>query len=247
MVEYLSPSALGKRIAEIHIGLSYTGVTLDSGEMGVAYTFPGEFYRGCECFRNRESLSDSEALDILKLLESKVQLERTVGLAAANALTDKHSAKFLKGDFLDYVDFRPSDTIGMVGNFAPMVANIRSRVKELLIFEIEHHSSPEILPAEGAFSILPGCDAAIITGTAIINDTIDRLLIHCRHCRETVILGASTPLAADAFADTPVTLLSGIKVLDKGIVFRAINEGGGLRKFRTGVKKFNLRINSLDT
>ncbi|NQS99082.1 MAG: DUF364 domain-containing protein [candidate division Zixibacteria bacterium] len=247
LLEFLSPPALGKRVAEVHIGLSYTGVVLDSGEMGVAYTFPGEFYRGCKCFTNRKPLSGSDALSVLKLLESEVQLERTVALAAANALTDKRSEEFLTGDFLDYVDLRPSDTVGMVGNFAPMVANIRSRVKELLIFEIEHQSSPEIYPAQSAFSMLPGCDAAIITGTAIINDTLDRLLIHCRNCRETVILGASTPLIPEAFADTPVTLLSGIKVVDNSLVLRAINEGGGLRKFRKGIKKLNLRINTLDT
>jgi uncharacterized protein (DUF4213/DUF364 family) len=83
---------------------------------------------------------------------------------------------------------------------------------------------------------------AIITGTSLINGTIDRLLRLAAGCREVAILGPSTPLLAEAFRGLQVHCLSGVRVEDPEEVFRIIGEGGGFRFFKDHTTKLNIRL-----
>jgi hypothetical protein len=56
------------------------------------------------------------------------------------------------------------------------------------------------------------------------------------------LLGPSTPLLPEAFADTPVTWLSGIRIENPAQVLRVVSEGGGTRTFSPYVQKVNLRL-----
>jgi len=87
---------------------------------------------------------------------------------------------------------------------------------------------------------MPRC--LVITSTSIVNQTIDRLLEAACNCREVVLLGASTPLVPPAFAGTPVTLLSGVVVLDPGEILRRVSEAGGTRSFKGHVQKLNFPL-----
>ena len=61
-------------------------------------------------------------------------------------------------------------------------------------------------------------------------------------CREVVMLGTSTPMSKAVFADTPVTLLSGIVVNDATGVLQAVSEAGGTPAIRAYTNKVNLRV-----
>jgi uncharacterized protein (DUF4213/DUF364 family) len=81
---------------------------------------------------------------------------------------------------------------------------------------------------------------ALLTSTAIINRTADRLLTLVDVCREVVFLGASTPLAPSVFEGTGVTMLSGVTVVDAKTILQIVSEGGGMRLFKSSVQKVNL-------
>jgi len=53
--------------------------------------------------------------------------------------------------------------------------------------------------------------------------------------------GPSTPLVPEVFIGTPVTMLSGVRVIDDAIL-RAVSEGGGMRQFRPYVREINYRL-----
>ena len=247
LVRALSDVSQRFSIAEVRIGLTYTAVLLDNGELGLAYTFLDRIPRGCIAFPDKNTLLGRQSTELLEILQSPRQLDRAVGLAAVNALASSVSAGYFQGDSRKTIDIRKNDTVGMVGHFEPLVAEIKSRAEKLLIFEIEDKLTEGFFPAHEALTALPTCDVAIITATSIVNDTIDALLQSCVNCREVVILGASTPMNAEAFEDTLVTLLSGLKVTDIDLVMRVISEGGGMRKFKKGVQKINLRIERAST
>lgn len=242
IVENLSSAAESRTIADARIGLTYTAVRLDNGDMGLAYTFLDSIPRGCRFFSSRGGLRGKPAAEVLEMLNSPVQIERAAGLAAANALAVSLKQRFTPGDSRELVELEPGDTVGMVGHFEPLVSDIESRVKSLLIFEIEQNASPGMIPAGEAPARLPRCDVVIITATSIVNDTIDSLLAACGNSRETVILGASTPLVKGVFAGTAATLLSGVQVIDPELVLRVVSEGGGMRSFKAGIKKVNIRV-----
>jgi uncharacterized protein (DUF4213/DUF364 family) len=132
----------------------------------------------------------------------------------------------------------------MVGCFSPLVEPIRQRVRRLFIFERGPRLAPDLLPENRAADLLPECSVALITATTLMNGTIDALLSAAAHCREVVLLGPSTPLVADVFADSHrrASLLSGVVVTDSPGLVRVVARGGGTRDFGTSVSKVNLRV-----
>ena len=232
------------RVSEVRIGLGYTAVMLTDGRTGVAYTFRDEAGDSCTVFDGLRPISGRSALDLVSLLESADPIEAAVGLACANALTNRSSPEFMSGDILARIDLDRDDHVAMVGHFRPLVKGLRQRARSLTIFERVMDPQGEIRPAEEAEELLPQCQVALITATSIINHTIDRLLEWARSCREIVVLGASTPLLPEAFENAHVTMLSGVVVKEPAEVLRIVSEGGGMRLFSPHVQKVCWRPDS---
>jgi len=240
IVAHLADRARETRVEDVRIGLSYTAVKLADERAGVAYTFP-QPRRGCCLFSGPRPLSGQPASDLLALLESTDSLKASVGLACANALANVASDQLVEGDVLDQLQLRPDDDVGMVGYFAPLVEALRARARSLTIFETVDEPRADLRPAREALETLPRCQVALITGTSIINHTIDELLAAAAQCRDVVVLGASTPMLPQAFAGTNVTLLSGVVVRDVPGLLRVVSEGGGMRVFKSLVRKGSVR------
>jgi uncharacterized protein (DUF4213/DUF364 family) len=126
----------------------------------------------------------------------------------------------LQGDVLDAIEVRDGENVCMVGCFLPVVERLKTR--GITVKSVDLEKKPGVLPATEAFSVLRESQVALITATAIINGTIDRLLEAAEHCREVVVLGPSTPLVPPAFKDIPVTCLAGIRVEQPDELFRVI-------------------------
>ena len=74
------------RITDVRIGLGYTAVQLSKGSVGLAYTFRDKTAQGCPVFPGTRPIAGRSLREVLGFLTSDDLLERTVGLAAANAL-----------------------------------------------------------------------------------------------------------------------------------------------------------------
>lgn len=226
---------------DVRIGLNYTAVLLADGYCGVAMTNPGGMPdEADDCCRSElalRPLGGRPAVELLELLRSSRTVERAVGLACANALGNRPGAADQNGDVLDFLDLRPQDTVGMVGFFRPMLDELNRRVSRLKIFEQIEQPQGELLPTRLAPQLLPECQVALISATTIVNNTLEKLLQSCGNCRQVVLLGASTPLAPEAFAATPVTHLCGVQVTNAAAVLTIVSEGDGMRRFRKHVRK----------
>jgi len=230
-----------QRIADVRIGLGYTGVTLENGDTGVAYTFRENAAAGCSVFMGKRPLAGRATTEILEYLGSSEGVESTVGLAVANALANQPGLNQHEGDILSVLSIGFMDRVGMVGYFGPLVAPVEKRVRELVIFERNAARSDRVLPAEAAYEELPRCDVAIITSTALILGDMDRLLEAAAKCREIALVGASTPLLPEVFAPLGVTLLSGVIVTDGAGILQIVSEGGGMGFFDQRIRKVNVR------
>lgn len=230
-----------QRLADVRIGLGYTGVMLENGDVGVAYTFRENASAGCSVFMGKRPLVGRTTTEILEYLGSSEGVESTVGLAVANALANRPGSGQHEGDILSVLSIGFMDRVGMVGYFGPLVAPLEKRVRELVIFEKNAVRSDRVLPAEAAYEELPRCDVAIITSTALILGDMDRLLEAAAECREIALVGASTPLLPETFAPLGVTLLSGIIVTDGAGILQIVSEGGGMGFFGPRISKVNIR------
>jgi len=232
--------AEGRRVVDVRIGLGYTAVLLDDGNAGVAYTFLDEATGGCSVYRNIRPLAGRPAGDLLQLFAAGGRIEAALALATANALFNRPERAYQPGDILEYLPIEAEDRVGMVGHFGPLVPAVRKKAAALHIFEQIALPQGDLLPVAAAEDLLPRCQVALLTSTALINATADHLLALAGGCREIVFLGASTPLYADVFQDTAVTLLAGVTVVDPGAIVQIVSEGGGMRFFKGAVDKVNL-------
>ncbi len=177
--------------------------------------------------------------------------QSAVGLATANALANRSARDGgpwdearIGGDLLDVLELKPQDHVGMVGCFSPLVEGLRRQVRQLSIFERTPRLVPGLLPEDQAGEKLSTCSVALITATTLMNGTIDALLVAAGNCREVVLLGPSTPLVPEVFADPPrrVTILAGAVVTDPERLLQIVARDGGTRDFKTSMAKVNVRV-----
>jgi hypothetical protein len=105
-----------------------------------------------------------------------------------------------------------------------------------------HDRTPPLRWPRRAVAVLPNCDGAVLTGTAIINHTLGQLLDLAGSAKEVVLLGRSTPMAPRSFAETPVTLLARVQVADAEQMLSLVSEGGSTRQSRSAVRKLCARV-----
>lgn len=240
---YLLKNAPERKIADLRIGLIYTGVLLDDGNAGVAYTFSENLSDCHSFFAGIRPIKGRSTHDVLRCLGLSNRVETSVGIATANALINQEREKTQGGDILNVLELRETDRVGMVGAFVPMISPLKARVRELLIFELHDRLGEGILSAEKAFHELPRCDVALITSTSLMNGTIDLLIeAAVKGCRDVVLLGPSTPLLPEIFKPLGVTMLSGLIITDPPCILQVVSEGGGMRAFGDCVKKVNIKI-----
>jgi uncharacterized protein (DUF4213/DUF364 family) len=239
---YLASRAPEQRVAEVRVGSRYTAATLEDGSVGVAFTFRENGPPDASVLSRYRSLAGEAAQEIVGYLGSDDGLDRTVGLAVANALANRRGAGQQEADVLHVISVGFLDRVGMVGYFGPLVAPLERRVRELVIFEKNAARSERVLPAEKAFTELPRCQVALITSTALLFGDLDRLLQAASGCREIALVGASTPLVPDVFAPMGVTLLSGVTVTDGPGIVQLVGDGGGMGVFGNRVRKVNVRV-----
>jgi hypothetical protein len=227
-----------RTVEDVRIGLGYTAVKLDDGACGLAATMREEISACCTVFERAGELSSQNAYSLAELALSTDILEAALGLAAINAVLNgrEHPGRMLEGDLPEILAIGREDTVGMIGYFGPLIGKIKERCKKLYVFERRPATfeALEIHPDWATDLLLPKCSVAIISGTAVLNKTIDRLLELCRG--RVAIVGPTTPLS-EVFAGYGVSLLFGLKVLDADRVLRIVSEGGGSRAFGSAAQK----------
>jgi len=241
LLEVALPRARGKLLERLMIGLGYTAVELSGGEVGLSYTL-FEPNSCCELLPQEVTFWEKPADLVLKGLLSPHPLETTVALATANALLNNRDLPFVSGDTLEVISPRPEDEVAMVGYFEPLARKLSGQIKELWIFEKGERPGPGLLSEAEMPAYLPRATLVFITSVTLINRTIEDILAQIERAREVVLLGASTPLAPEAFRFTPVSLLSGVKVREKEKIFRLIAEAKGFPSLKKGLEKVNLRV-----
>ena len=103
---------------------------------------------------------------------------------------------------------------------------------------IEKRPAAGEYPAEAAAELIPRADVVALTGSALVNGTLDGLLALCRPGATVLVLGPSTPMSTVLF-DHGATLLSGALVVDEEAVLRTVAQGACFRQVE-GVRLLTL-------
>jgi uncharacterized protein (DUF4213/DUF364 family) len=240
LYEQLEPTAKNRRIADLRVGLSYVGVTLDNNASGLAAVLPDFTSRGCTVLSDAGRYAGSNSADLLQYLkDGQNVLHRAIGLATANALIEPSRDTTEDREATTYFNLQPGEKVAMVGLFSPLVERIRATGAILTVIE-KNPQRLELIPQEEKQRALRYCDVAIITATTLLNNTFEETIGFLGTPRAVALMGPSTPLLPAIFRDTPVTHLGGAVVADSSRLLQIISEGGGTPALRPYLRFVNM-------
>lgn len=232
-----------KKVQDVRAGLGYTCVMLEGGSCGLAYSFRNEMGRGCGVHSRAGSMIGMSGAEIMQWAREKNRLRAAMGLAAINAALNSPDREWETGDVAGAFTLDKTDTLGMVGQFAPILMKVRDSAGKIYVFEKDGPEERGVYGPEKIPQLLPECDVVVITATSIINHTIDDILPHIKKAREVCITGPSTPLCPEVFGKYRVTMLAGCVVTDSEKILQIVSQGGGTPSMKPAVKQVLERIN----
>ena len=209
----------------------------------MAYTLRDQAQGGCGAFRGQRPLAGQEAAALLALAGSRDPLEAAVGLAVAGALVPPEPAGALEGDVLDHLALEAGDTVGMVGYFGPLVPEVRRRAVRAVHLRA-HRPAPGRGPAprSGRPSSYPAARWLSSAPPPCSTKPWSPCWRPAPVAARWSCWDPAHPLYPEAFAFTPLTMLSGVKVRDPEGLLQVVAEAGGTRQFIRMVEKKNLRL-----
>jgi len=181
--------------------------------------------------RDAGNLRDKSALELAEYAKSGNLLEASIGMATINSLIDIDEGKCAEENALDLLARKGSGkNIAIVGHF-PWIPQLQKVARKLWV--IEQRPREGDFPAEAAEDILPQVDVVGLTGTSLINHTIEKLLDLSKNSF-TVLIGPTSPLSPVLF-DYGVDVIAGTKVVEPERAIRCICEGAMFKQVE-GVK-----------
>jgi len=179
--------------------------------------------------RDAGRLHTKSAQDLARYALSGNPLEAGIGLAAINSLLEVNEQDAVEMNAAEVLVKRGAGkNVALVGHF-PFIPRLRRVVSNLWV--IEQHPSGDDYPASSAADLIPRADVVALTGSALINHTIDDLLSLCRPEALVVILGPSTPLSTVLF-DHGATIIAGSRVTGEDIVLSCIGQGATFQQVK---------------
>jgi uncharacterized protein (DUF4213/DUF364 family) len=241
-----SPIPLGNVwVDDLVIGIFFTGVKLSTGHAGVAFTPIGEIPEAVCCPTTAARMPQAGNIDgnpvseILKYALDTNVLKSAIGVATLNALSqliiqDGNGVEYqiIKDtDGFDLLKVQPHETVTLVGAFGPFIRRLKMMGNPFFIIE----KNPQTLRADEIkyfksesemASTIGISNVVIITGTAIVNHTIDSILSSINHDKRTAIIGPTASMIPDAFFKRGVTVMAGVRILNPDLMIKILKQGG---------------------
>lgn len=253
------------RVERAVVGLFFTGIKLSTGHAGACATPVKEIPEAVCCPSSAMAmpfpgkLRGSHADRLLDEALWQTGIRRAVGIAALNALAQtaaelRNSQSFDVADDLDAfagADVKQDEKVVVVGAFAPFLRELRKMGATHWVLEkdpstLKPHEMPHFRPAEMAPQIVPQADVLFITGTTVLNDTLDELLALAQPTARIVVVGPTVTMVPDAFFEAGCDVLGTIRITEPDQFLDVLAEGGsGYHFFGKSARKILLRRRAL--
>jgi uncharacterized protein len=245
VTEILGPELDEIAVERAVIGLFFTGVKLTTGHAGACATPIKSIPEAVCCPSSTMAMpfpgkmKGKPARDALKEVFSDHGIRRGVGIATVNALAAlcwerrPHPLVELRRglDAFDANSFQPDDRTVVVGAFVPFLKELKRRKQPFLVLEkdpdtLKAEEMPFYRPAEMAREVVPQADVLLVTGTTLLNDTLEDLLSWARPEARVTVVGPTVGLLPDAFLVRGADYLGGVRITQPDDFLDLLAEGG---------------------
>ena len=235
----------GLTVERAVVGLFFTGVKLSNGIAGACATPIKTIPESVCCPSSAMSmpfpgkLRGRPAFDLAQEALGENGIRRAVGIAAMNALADTcwrrrpnpDTELQLGIDAFDATEIYPGDRVVVVGAFVPFLRELKRRRQSYLVLEqdpatLKADELPFFRPAEQAAAVVPQADVLMITGTTLINDTLEELLALANPAARVTMVGPTVTMLPDAFLRRGADVLGTVRITAPEDFLDILAEGG---------------------
>jgi len=232
-------------IDDLVIGIFFTGVKLSTGNAGCAFTPIGEVPEAVCCpttaarMPQAGNLEGSPVSEVLKYALDANVLKSAIGVATLNALTQWIIESEEEGgyhliqdkDGFDLLEIQPHETVSLIGAFGPYIRRLKTMGNPFFIIEknaqtLKPDEMKYFKPESEMRNALEKSSVVIITGTAIVNHTIDPILSLITNGKRTAIIGPTASMIPEAFFKRGLQVMAGVKILKPDLMIKILKQGG---------------------
>jgi uncharacterized protein (DUF4213/DUF364 family) len=247
-------------VERVVIGIFFTGVKLSDCSGGLCFTPTKEIPEAVCCPSSARAMpypgrfSGHSAGEFLRDLPSAPPLKKAVGIAILNALSASCGKRHPENDYIRETGWDALETLPLpdegyvvvIGALVPVLKRLKTRGKPFGILELDLRTLkpdelPYAIPKDKADAEIYRADMLIITGTTLLNNTLEPLLALARPSASIIVVGPTASMLPDAFFRRGVTVLGGDIVTHPDELLDTIAEGGsGYHFFGKSAEKTNV-------
>jgi uncharacterized protein (DUF4213/DUF364 family) len=203
---HISPESI--RIDDVVIGIFFTGMELSTGHAGATFTPIGEIPEAVCCptsaarMPEAGNLEEKPVSEILRYSLDPNVLKSAIGVATLNALSQliiesEYGVEYpivKDTDGFDLLKIQPTETASLVGAFGPYIRRLKIMGNPFFIVErniqtLRPDEMKYYKPESEMSFALEVSGVVIVTGTAIVNHSIDTILSFVSNGKRTAIIG----------------------------------------------------------
>jgi uncharacterized protein (DUF4213/DUF364 family) len=254
-------------IDDLAIGIFFTGVKLSTGHAGCAFTPIGEIPEAACCPTTAARMPQAGELEgtpiseIIKYSLDPNVVKSAIGVATLNALSQlilespdgKEYDMIRDRDGFNLLSIQPHETVSLVGAFGPYIRRLKMMGNPFFIIEknsqtLRLDEMKHFKPESEMRDSLEKSGVAILTGTSIVNHTIDQIFSLLRNGIRTAIIGPTASMIPHAFFKRGVRIMAGVQISNPDLMIKILKQGGSgyhLMKECGGKIAFVKKINFL--
>lgn len=219
---------------------------MSNGKGGISYTPIKSLEQAVCCPSSAATMPKAGNLKGKKVKEFldeidyvKSPLKKTLIIAIINALATTCFTEYMKENFLIEKDKDPIDKIEIqedtytvvVGALVPYIKKLIKEKRKFSILELDPKTLKEnelkyFWPADKANEIVNKADYLIITGTTLINDTLEELLCMAKKKATIIVVGPTVSMLPKALFKRNVKYIGGVEVINPDVLLDTLSEAG---------------------
>ncbi len=223
------------RLELIDIGITYPYTySIVRGKQGVGIGLCMTMTSEIGDYEHKTPINVNKILKITDLVRSALDrhlLKRFLGIATINAVSQyllRISGENYSLDVTDVIlkNYTEADkyNVAVIGYMKPVVQKLREKGYRVYVFERNPILREDAYPDFFEYRYLPAMDIVIVTGAALINDTIDQIVERSKKARDIILTGPTAQVYPKFIEKKGISYLSSINTFFKENEYRVVRD-----------------------